>query len=47
MDAEAARIGRKYGEMAAEIAEETVAPERRDFRIEQLSLVWMGGNEVH
>jgi hypothetical protein len=47
MDAEAARIGRKYGEMAAEIAEATVAPERRDFRIEQLSLVWMGSNEVH
>jgi len=47
MNTEAQRIERKYGEMAAEITGETVTPDRRDFRIEQLSLVWMGANEVH
>ncbi len=47
MDAEARRIEAKYAGMADAVEEETVAPERRDLRIEQLSLVWMGANEVH
>lgn len=47
MDTQARRIEQKYADMASTVVEETRIPERRDFRIEQLSLVWIGANEVH
>lgn len=45
--AEARRIEQKYAEMASAVIQETVAPDRKDVRVEQVSLVWLALNEVN
>jgi hypothetical protein len=47
IEVEARRIRQKYAELAAAVTEETVTPDRKDVRVEQVSLVWLGQNEVN